>query len=233
MDPVQQPTEEKAHEQNNSGQMKNYIIVALATALLVLGLVWIRDSGSNITGGTAVVGTPPITGLSAEGNYFKGDEDAPVTLYEFSDYQCPFCARFFSGTLPQIEEGYIKTGKVKLVFKDFPLDSLHPEATPAALAARCAGDQGKFWEFHDKIFENQQLLSSAAYSTWAQELGLDVSTFGNCFSTRKHLPAVRKDMLEGQQAGIQGTPGFVVDGQVISGAQPYPVFQQAIESALG
>ena len=233
MDPVQQPTE--AQTKTDSSQMKNYIIVALATALIVLGLVWIRDSGSNVTGATGAVGAaaPTVSGISSEGNYFKGDENAPVTLYEFSDYQCPFCGRFFSDTLPLIEENYIKTGKVKLVFKDFPLDSIHPEATPAALAARCAGDQGKYWEFHDKIFQNQQLLGSAAYSQWAQELGLDVSQFDNCLNTRKHLSAVRKDLLEGQQAGISGTPGFVLNGQVISGAQPYPVFQQAIESALG
>ena len=217
----------------DSNQLKNYVIVALTTALLVLGLVWVRDSGNPPTGAGALpIGAVAASGLSAESNYFKGDKDAPVTLYEFSDYQCPFCAKFFSDTLPQIEENYITTGKVKLVYKDFPLDNIHPEATPAALAARCAGDQGQFWEFHDKIFQNQQLLSSASYTTWASELGLDLAEFSNCMSTRKHLSAVRKDLLEGQQAGVRGTPGFVLNGQVISGAQPFPVFQQAIESAL-
>lgn len=211
-----------------SGQIKNYVIVALVTALVVMGLVWLRDSGN----GSKDTNTS-VTGVSAEGNYFKGEEDAPLVLYEFSDFQCPFCARFYTDAFPQIEENYIKTGKVKLVYKDFPLDSIHPEATPAALAARCAGDQGKFWEFHDKIFENQQLLGSSSYTSWANELGLDTTTFNECLTSRKHISAIRKDLLEGEKAGVRGTPAFVLNGQVISGAQPYAVFQQAIESALG
>lgn len=210
----------------DSNQIKNYVIVALVTALVVLGLVWLRDSGNGSKTGTTA------TGVSAEGNYFKGEEDAPVVLYEFSDFQCPFCARFYTDALPQIEENYIKTGKVKLVYKDFPLDSIHSEATPAALAARCAGDQGQFWEFHDKIFENQQLLSSSSYTTWANELDLDTATFNECLTSQKHISAIRKDLLEGEKAGVRGTPAFILNGQVISGAQPYVVFQQAIEGAL-
>jgi len=240
MDPVQpQPAASSAPEpsKTDSSQMKNYVIVALATALLVIGLIWVRDyfvTGQVIPSaaavGSGVVGL--ATGVSAEGSYFKGDENAPVTLFEFSDYQCPFCGRHFSQTLPQIEELYIKTGKVKLVFKDFPLDSIHPEATPAALAARCAGDQGKFWEMHDILYTNQATLSSSAYKQWAVQLDLDTEEFNTCLDTRKHLSAIRSNLAEGQQAGIQGTPGFVINGQLISGAQPFPVFQQAIESAL-
>jgi len=213
---------------------KNYVIVALATALVVLGLVWVRDTwtGSDdapIPSGAATGG--PIE-LSEEGNFAKGDEDAPVTIYEFSDYQCPFCGRFYTDTFPLIEENYIKTGKVRLVFKDFPLDSIHPEATPAAIAARCAGDQGKFWEMHDKLFENQRALGTSNYKQWAQELGLDAADFADCVDSKKYLSAVRKDLVEGQQNGIQGTPGFFVDGRLISGAQPFTVFQTAIEAAL-
>jgi protein-disulfide isomerase len=224
----------------DSNQMKNYVIVSLATALLVLGLVWIRDGGNN---GAALPNAPTAaaaggqgaTGalqLDESGNYFKGDKDAPVTLYEFSDYQCPFCGRWWSGTLPDIEEQYIKTGKVKLVFKDFPLDSIHPEATPAAIAARCAGDQGQFWEMHDLIFQNQASLSTANYKLWATQLNLDAADFNSCLDTRQHLSAVRKDLVEGQQNGIRGTPGFLLNGEVISGAQPFSVFQQAIDRAL-
>ena len=210
----------------NSDQLKNYVIVALATALFVVALVWIRDSRVPSGAATSLGGD-----LTADGNYFLGDEDAPVILYEFSDYQCPFCARFYSGALPDITKNYIDTGKVKLVFKDFPLD-IHPEATPAALAARCAGEQDKYFEFHDKLFENQQALSVASYKNWARELELDGPKFDDCLDTRKYLSAVRKDLVEGQDAGIRGTPGFIINGQLISGAQPYTVFAQAIEAAL-
>ena len=212
---------------------KNYVIVALATALIVLGLVFVRDAltGSDVPSpsGAAVGGDVE---LSDEGNYAKGDDDAPVVIYEFSDYQCPFCGRFYTDTLPLIEENYIKTGKVRLIFKDFPLDSIHPEATPAAIAARCAGDQGKFWEMHDKLFENQRTLGNSNYKQWAEEIGLDTAKFGDCIDTRKYLSAVRKDLVEGQQNGIQGTPGFFVNGRLISGAQPFSVFQTAIDAEL-
>ena len=220
-----------------SNQMKNYIIVALATALVVLGLVWVRDSfsgGQEVVAPTPDLGTAPnvATGVSTDGNYFKGEEDAPVTIIEFSDFQCPFCGRFFQQTLGQIEEKYIATGKVKFVYKDFPLDSIHPQATPAALAARCAGDQGKFWEMHDTLMSNQASLSEASYKQWAVDLELDAGEFNDCLDSQKHLSAVRQDLLEGQQAGIRGTPGFLVNGQLLSGAQPFSAFQAAIEAAL-
>lgn len=229
-----------------SNEIKNYVIVALVTALLVLGVVWVRDSfvaGSGEKSAptvpsagnapTAAAAAPSVAAaVSAEGNYFKGEEDAPVTIHEFSDYQCPFCGRFFNDALPQIEENYIKTGKVKFVFNDFPLDSIHPQATPAALAARCAGDQDKYWDMHDTIFKNQAGLSDANYKKWAADLGLNTATFNDCLDSQKHLSAVRKDLLEGQQAGVRGTPAFIINGQLVSGAQPYAVFQQAIESAL-
>ena len=165
-------------------------------------------------------------------NYFRGEEDAPVTMIEFSDFQCPFCGRFFTQTLPLIEEQYLKTGKVKFVYKDFPLESIHPMALPAALAARCAGEQGKFWEYHDIIFENQALLSDSSLKQWASDLGLNTGDFNSCLDSQKYLSEIRKDLQEGEAAGIRGTPGFLINGQLISGAQPFNVFQQAIESQL-
>ena len=229
----------------NSSQIKNYVIAALILIIVVMGLVWIRNgTGAANSDGIAAVkdttikaaaigSTPPsVTGVTTDGNYLKGNKDAKVTIIEFSDFQCPFCERFVSGALPQIEENYIKTGKVKLIFKDFPLDSIHPYATPAALAARCAGEQGKFWEMHDLIFTNQASLSSTPYRTWATQLGLDTTKFNDCVANKKYLSAIRKDTLEGQQAGVRGTPAFLVNGQLISGAQPFPIFQQAIEAAL-
>ncbi len=232
--------EQAHHEPQKKSDIKNYIIVALATALIVIGAVWIRDSFTNA--GTqkaaplapAGLGNAPAaaTGVSTEGSYFKGKENAPVTIIEFSDFQCPFCGRFFQQTLPDIERSYIATGKAKLVYKDFPLDSIHPHATPAAMAARCAGEQGKFWEFHDLIFNNQQSLGESSYTQWASQLGLDAAKFNECSSSRKYLSAVRQDLVEGQRAGVQGTPAFLINGQLLSGAQPFAAFQQAIENAL-
>ena len=155
-----------------------------------------------------------------------------VELIEYSDFQCPFCARFFTDTLPQIKANYIETGKVKFVYKHFPLDSIHPQATPAALAAECAKEQGKFWEYHNALFANQALLGDSNYKKWASDLGLDTEQFNDCYDTQKYLTQVRNDLQEGSSAGIRGTPGFLVNGQIISGAQPFVAFQQAIEAAL-
>lgn len=163
----------------------------------------------------------------------KGDKDAPVTIIEFSDFQCPFCSRFFSQTLPQIQEQYIDTGKVKFVYKHFPLDSIHPQATPAALASECANEQDKFWEYHDIIFENgAQALNDANYRQWAQQLNLDENQFNDCLDSKKFESKVKSELQEGSSAGIRGTPGFLLNGQLISGAQPFTVFQQAIEAEL-
>ncbi|MBS3132826.1 DsbA family protein [Candidatus Woesearchaeota archaeon] len=161
-----------------------------------------------------------------------GREDAPVTLIEFSDFQCPFCGRHFSQTHPQIKQYYIDTGKVRFVYKHFPLDSIHPQATPAALASECAKEQGKFWEYHDIIFQNQQSLGDASYKQWAAQLSLDTAQFNDCYDSQKYLSDVRSDLQEGSAAGVRGTPGFFLNGQPISGAQPFSVFQQAIEAEL-
>lgn len=161
----------------------------------------------------------------------KGDPDAPVTIVEFSDYECPFCGRHFQQTYPQIVTNYIDTGKVKLVYRDFPL-SFHPQAQKAAEAAECAGEQGKYFEMHDKLFENQQTLSVANYKTWAGELGLSQTAFDECLDSGSMAAEVATDMSAGQAAGVTGTPGFFVNGVKISGAQPYSVFETAIEAAL-
>ena len=162
---------------------------------------------------------------------FIGDENAPVTIIEWSDFECPFCARFYSQTLSLIEENYINTGKVKLVFRDFPL-SFHPNAQKAAEASECADDQDMFWEMHDKIFENQQTLSTANFKKWAADFGLDTTEFNNCLDSGKYASEVQKDMADGSAAGIRGTPGFIINGELISGAQPYANFEAAIEAAL-
>ena len=164
----------------------------------------------------------------------KGDKDAPVTIIEWSDYECPFCSRFYSDTLKQIEEQYIKTGKVKFAYKDFPL-SFHPNAQKSAEAAKCVrdelGDDG-YWAFHDKIFENQGSLSPDSLKVWSKEVGANSAKFDSCLSSGKFAAKVQSEFREGQTAGVQGTPAFFINGKLISGAQPFPAFQSAIEEEL-
>ena len=176
--------------------------------------------------------TGDVKNLDLSNNYFKGDEDAKVVIVEFSDFQCPYCGRFYEQTLSQIDDNYVKTGKVKFYYADFPLDSIHPNARPAANAARCAGEQDKFWEYHDKVFENQETLSNDNFKKWAQELGLDTSKFNDCFDSKKYDGEVNKDLQEGSSNGIQGTPGFIINDKILSGAQPFSAFQQVIEAEL-
>src|SRR3989344_1300197 len=198
----------------------------------------IVGSGNDNTGdkGNVVVPTPtpdPTIDMEALANEDKieGDPNAPVTIVEFSDFQCPFCGNFYTNTLLQLRTDYIDTGKVKLIYRDFPL-SFHPEAQPAAEAAECAAEQGKFQEFHDKIFTNQAIMSSASYKQWAQEFGLNTQQFDDCVSSGKYRAEVQADFSEGQAAGVSGTPTFFINGQKVVGAQPYSVFKQIIDAEL-
>ncbi len=179
------------------------------------------NSGSNVQAANLVDDDP-----------VKGQKDAPLTIVEFSDFECPFCGRFYSNTLSQIEENYVDTGKVKLVFRDFPLESLHPSANIAAQAAECAQEQGKFWEYHDTIFENQNQLSESSLKQWASDIGLDTEQFNQCLDSGKFSDEVQQDKQAAQDAGGRGTPFFVIGSQTLSGAQPYQNFQQVIESEL-
>ncbi len=166
----------------------------------------------------------------------KGSEDAPVTIVEFSDYQCPFCGRFYEQTLPLIEEEYVSTGKVRMVYRDFPL-GFHEEAQGAAEAAECADEQGMYWEFHDVLFENQDLLSESSYREWAGELGMDSQAFGECLDLGRQSAEVREDFSDGSAAGVSGTPTFFIGptggtGKKVVGAQPFSTFEKAIEELL-
>ena len=181
--------------------------------------------------------------LSVDGDPFKGDKNAPLTLVEFSDFQCPFCGQYVRQTLPQIENEYIKTGKVKYVFRDFPLQSIHKDAFKAAEAAQCAGAQGKYWEMHDLLFNNQKALSPDNLSSYAKDLALDLSKFKECLDSGKSADGIRKDLEEGQKSGMKGTPSFFLGytdpnsqkikaKKFIRGATPYPTFKEAIEGLL-
>lgn len=161
----------------------------------------------------------------------KGSPKAPVMIIEFSDFQCPFCARFKTQTLSQIEEKYIKTGKVAFVYKDFPLE-FHENAMKAAEAAACAHEQGNFWEYHDLLFAYQQQMGDASLKQYAKELSLDTKKFVSCLDSGKMRVEIQQDMQEGAAAGVRGTPAFFVNGVFISGAQPFDEFQKVIEKEL-
>lgn len=163
-----------------------------------------------------------------------GDSNAPITIFEWSDFECPFCKRFADDAYVQIKSQYVDTGKVKIVFKHFPL-SFHANAQKAAEASACAQDQGKFWEYHDKLFVNQNALTVASLKTYAADLGLDTATFNSCLDSGAKAQMVQQDMVQGQTFGVTGTPGFFIQGKtgtVISGAQPFESFRQVIDSEL-
>lgn len=170
-----------------------------------------------------------------------GRADAPVTIVEFSDYQCPFCQRFFATTLPALKQDYIDTGRLRYVFRDYPLDQLHPQARKAAEAAHCAGEQGKYWEMHDMLFQNQRALAAPQLAEHARALGVDGAKFDECLSSGRQAARVERSLADGAAAGVQGTPGFVVgktraggvvEGTLIRGAQPLETFRRIIDQAL-
>ncbi|MCF7900957.1 DsbA family protein [Candidatus Woesearchaeota archaeon] len=193
-----------------------------------------KTQGTNLAAGAKETGT--LTGnvptVNFKGAHMKGDENAPVTIVEWSDFECPFCARFYSQTYGQIVSNYVDSGKVKIVFKHFPL-GFHAQAQKAAEASECAGEQGKFWEMHDMLFEKGVTGSVAGFKKYAADLGLDTTKFDSCLDTGKYASKVSADMAEGQASGVTGTPGFIVQGELVVGAQPYSVFQAAIDRALG
>jgi len=172
----------------------------------------------------------------------KGAAKPKVTIFEFSDYQCPFCARFHTATLPQIQKEYIETGKVRQVFRNMPLEAIHPQAFKAHEAALCANDQGKYWEMHDTLFANQHALQPERLVGHANALGLEPVAFPTCLDSGKHAARIRADLDEAQNLGLNGTPAFLIgvngpDGKVkmvkfVNGARPYPDFKAAIEAAL-
>ena len=175
-----------------------------------------------------------IANLPADGFVF-GEATAPITVVEFSDFQCSFCAKFFKNVLPLIEENYIKTGKVKLIYRDFPLD-IHPEAYNAALAGKCAKEQGKFKEMHDVLFEKQQEWSASTtvqtvFKQYAKDASMNVKQFSDCVTAQKFATEVRKDFVDGAAVGVNGTPAFFVNGKLVSGALPYDKFFKPIFDA--
>jgi len=167
--------------------------------------------------------------LDLVGAQVRGARSAPVTLVEFSDFHCPYC-RQVQPILLQILQKY--GTRVRLVYKDMPIDGLHPQARSVAEAARCAADQGRFWEFHDKVYANPPDGSAVRLQDYASQVGLDGQRFEDCRSSRKHQRDVQRDVQEGADLGITGTPAFFINGRFLSGAQPLETFTRMIDEEL-
>ena len=180
------------------------------------------------------------TTLGTTGILVKGDPKAPITIVEFTDMQCPFCRRYAENTLSKIDEEYIKTGKVRYIVEDFPLESIHPNAFRAAEATHCAGEQNRAWDMHDRLLANQQKLTKEDLAADASALGLDTAKFQACLESDRYAADIRKEVAAAQSAGVNGTPTFflgVADGKpdrmkpqrMLSGALEFSAFKGVID----
>ena len=170
-----------------------------------------------------------------EGDQVLGSPSAPVTFVEFGDFQCPFCGRFYQTTEKQLIDKYVKTGQVKLIWRDFAF--LGQESFDAAVAARCAGEQGKFWEYHNYLFENQKGENEGAFSVvnlknFARALNLETAQCNSCVDSQKYLSAVENETALGRELGVNGTPSSFINGAHITGAVPFAQFEQIILEEL-
>ncbi len=238
---------EEAHKAENAAKTQKHksgdLFWKITTVVLiaVLAVMAFKNNSTGTTGGAvvpdagAVANPTPSVPIDMKAllddDTVRGDKNAPVTIIEWSDYQCPFCQRFYAETEPSIEEQYIKTGKVKFIYRDFPLP-FHENAQKAAEAAECAGEQGKYWEMHDLLFAQGVAGGVTGFKQYAQKLSLDTAKFNTCLDSGAMAAETQKDMNDGSAVGIQGTPGFIINGKLVSGAQPFSVFKQVIDAEL-
>ncbi|MDO8530265.1 MAG: DsbA family protein [bacterium] len=241
--------------QNQNSQMIKLLSISIIVASVLISGTILYTGSNKGTGTPNNNNNPPEQNpgqpvkVSMDDDSVLGDKNAPVTLIEFSDYECPFCKRHFTEVYPQIKKDYIDTGKVKLVFRDFiAVPSHNPLATSEAMAAECAAEQGGdavYFKYHDAVFakttSNGAGLALTELPAIATSLGLNVGAFNQCLSSNKYKAEIDKDQQDGTAAGITGTPSFVVgkssangtiEGKVIVGAQPYTAFKAAIDAAL-
>ena len=170
----------------------------------------------------------PRVEVSADDDPFMGPADAPITIIQFAEYQCPYCGKA-GESVKQVMEEY--DGKIKMVFRDFPL-SFHDRAIPAAVAANCAGEQNKYFEMHDQMMANQRALTEEDLTKYATAVNLDLEKWNTCRKDPKHEAEVKKDMADGSAAGVSGTPAFFINGIMLSGALPFSQFKEIIDREL-
>lgn len=247
--PPSEPTESKTslfRKINVTYILFFFLIIAAFLIGVLFTQVQFLKNGTGTLGASTAVGTndtpsqaPTIVKVGNGHLPVLGNKNAKVTLVEFSDFQCPFCEQLFQESLPQIKKDYVDTGKVKIVYRQFPLVTIHPNAQKAAEAAECANAQGKFWDYHDQLFQNQaewESLDAAGaldkFVGYANNLGLDGQALAECVNSGKMAATIQKDVDEGSKVGVDGTPASFVNGMLISGAVPYSDFKAAIDQAL-
>lgn len=238
----------KVEVANHVKPKKRRITISFAPWQAVSAILFILLVGSLLTGGFGLgsksdvvaptnPSAPTRLDVSLDNDAVLGDSNAPVTIIEFSDYECPYCGRFWQQTLPELKTNYINTGKVKFVYRDFPLTSLHSDALHAAIAAECVREQGgdvAYFEYHDKLFSSQPELSDANLKSWAKDFGYDIDS---CLDSNKYKDEVEKDLADGSNVGVRGTPAFFIGNEddgflLVSGAQPFVVFKSVIDAEL-
>ena len=200
-------------------KFKKYIFYSIIALILILIIYF---------GIIPLFNKPDYTPLLPQQEHIKGDPNAPSTIIEFSDFQCPFCEKFWSTTLLQLEAEYINAGKAKFIYKHLPLTRIHGFAFKAAEASECAADQGKFWEYQDILFERQDKLSKSNLKSYAKEIGLDTTLFDACLDSGVMSERVRLDIAEATKRGVSSTPIFFVNDQKVEGAQPFAVFKSIL-----
>ncbi len=216
--------------------MRKFTALTLATAALALALLNVRLAA----GGPQEEPAAQFVHLRLDAReYSLGRADAPLTMLEFTDYQCPFCRRFQAETWPLLKKNYIDTGKLRFVVRDLPLQ-FHSAARPAAEAAHCAGEQGKFWEMHHALLTGDDPLASGGIERRAKALGLDTERLQSCMKANRYESAIARNIAAADALNIHGTPAFVIgrmangglEGQLVDGAQPYDEFDAALKQLL-
>src|SRR3989338_9919304 len=220
----------------------NFLALAILAAGLMISGSLLYSNGIGSKSGLAKIKQDPQgnvrVDVSADDDPSLGNKNAKVTIIESSDYQCPFCRTFWKESFSQLKKEYIDTGKVRFVYRDYPL-SFHPMAEPSAQAGQCADEQGKYWEFHDKIFGEEEkkgqgtvTYTVAEVKRWASEISLDGPSFNECLDSGKYKDEVAKDFSDGSAAGVSGTPSVFINGRLIVGAQPFSAFKAIIDEEL-
>jgi protein-disulfide isomerase len=204
-----------------------YMFIPLAFFLGLVGgyLLW----GSNPPSAAADTNAVKRVAVSTDDDPSIGPDNAPVTIIEFSDFQCPYCEVWYKQVYQQLLAAY--PNKIRLVYRDLPLP-MHPEAVPAAEAAECANEQGAFWKYHDLLFDQQYGLNRAAYEHYAADLGLDPTAFAACLDSHRFQSEIQADASDAASVGISGTPSFVVNGRILVGALPLSEFKAVIDEEL-
>jgi protein-disulfide isomerase len=224
----------KAKQKNTLGSSVFFFAIPLALLVgLAMGyIIWGRG-GNEAQPAVAdeSQGAPVRYDVSVDDDPYIGPKDAPVTIIMFSDYQCVYCQKWYTEVFKPLLQNY--PGKIRFVYRDFPLSTIHPSATAAAEAANCAGDQNKYWEFFNAVFMGTEKLSDQTIQTYASAIQLDMESFNQCLSSQKYRSEVEADFSYAAGLGVQSTPTFFVNGLAVIGAQPYQVFSSLVEQELG